>query len=216
MSHNTIKINSQKPDASGNITQTLNNLSGVSASSPTNGQYLVYSDSSDAWVAGSSTTTTASLPHVWLGEGASQAYPEGWAANNNVYFYAANPVNNITGASLASSDSYSNWYDEITIPAGTYLVQARVEGDFSSSAGVFRYIIATTISGTTTTHAASGVSSDLGNTNQNPDLAQALLVVASQATLSVQIIASGASNLTTSGMSTSQGLYGYLWIAKVG
>lgn len=46
MSHNKIKIGSAEPSVSGAIDVTLNDLSNVSASSPANDQYLVYSGSS--------------------------------------------------------------------------------------------------------------------------------------------------------------------------
>jgi hypothetical protein len=211
MSHNKIKIGTAEPDSSGAISPALNDLSNVSVS-PSEGDYLIYT--SGAWAAGSP-TTTSSIEYLWLGEGASQTYPEGWVGGNHVYFYAASPVNTAS-ITLASSDTYTNWYDEFTIPAGTYFVQCRVEGDFTASSGLFRYQVTTEISGTTTTHAASGVSADNGNTNQNPDLAQALLTVASQATLRVEIISSGSTGLATTGMTTSQALYGYLWLMKVG
>lgn len=212
MSHNKVKVGTATPDANGALSVALNDLSDVSVS-PSNNDYLVYS--SGAWSATTPTTTTTA-EHIWLGEGASQTYPEGWVATNHVYFYAATPINQISGASLASSDSFSNWYDEISIPAGTYLAQCRVMGDFTSSSGTFRYRFTTEISGTTTTHAASGVTADLGNTNQNPAQAQALVKIASAATLRVEIISSGAFNLATTGMTTNQGLYGYLWLMKVG
>lgn len=212
MSHNKLSIGTATPDATGAISVAFNDLSDVNVS-PSENDYLVYS--SGSW--GASTPTTSTIAeHIWLGEGASQTYPEGWVATNHVYFYAASPVNQISGASLASSDSFANWYDEISIPAGTYLAQTRAEGDFTSSSGTFRYQFTTEISGTTTTHAASGVSADLGNTNQNPSHAQALIKVASAATLRVEIISSGATNLATTGMTTNQGLYGYLWLMKVG
>ena len=212
MSHNKTTIGTATPDATGAIAVALNDLSDVNVS-PSENEYLVYS--SGSWSATTPTTVTTA-EHIWLGEGASQTYPEGWVATNHVYFYAASPVNQISGASLASSDSFANWYDEISIPSGTYLAQARAEGDFTSSAGVFRYRFTTEISGTTTTHAASGVSADLANTNQNPAQAQALINIASAATLRVEIISAGSSNLATTGMTTNQGLYGYLWLMKVG
>jgi hypothetical protein len=212
MSHNKVKVGTATPDATGALSVALNDLSDVSAT-PSNNDYLVYS--SGSWSATAPTTTTTA-EYIWLGEGASQTYPEGWIANRHVYFYAASPVNQISSATLASSDSFTNWYDEISIPSGTYLAQCRVEGDFTSSSGVFRYQFTTEISGTTTTHAASGVTSDLGNTNQNPAQAQALINIASAATLRVNIISAGASNLATTGMTTNQGLYGYLWLMKVG
>jgi len=212
MSHNKVKIGTATPDVTGELSVELNDLNDVNVT-PSNNDYLVYS--SGAWSATTPTTSTTA-EHIWLGEGASQTYPEGWVGGNHVYFYASTPVNEISSASLSSSDSYTDWYDEVSIPSGTYLAQCRAMGDFTSSAGVFRYRFTTEISGTTTTHAASGVSADLGNTNQNPAHAQALIKITSAATLRVEIISSGSSNLATTGMTTDQGLYGYLWLMKVG
>ena len=211
MSHNRIKVGSAEPNSSGVISPALNDLSNVNVS-PSEGDYLLYT--SGAWSSGTPASST-STKYLWLGEGASQNYPEGWVGGNHVYFYSASPVNTLS-ATLSSSDSYANWYDQFTIPAGVYFAQCRVEGDFTNSSGEFRYRLTTEISGTTTTHASSGVSSDLGNTNQNPDIAQSLINVSSQAILKVEIINSGASNLATSGMSNSHALYGYLWLMKVG
>jgi hypothetical protein len=215
MSHNKVKVGTAEANRLGEISPELNDLSNV-AGAPSDGQYLLYSSSTSSWSPGTPSGTSTTLEHIWLGEGASQTYPEGWVGGRNAYFYAASPVNNISGASLASSDSFSNWYDEITIPSGTYFVQARVEGDFTSSSGVFRYITTTTASSTTTQHAASGTSASLASTNQNPDLIQALFEISATSVLSVEILSAGSSSLATSGMTTNQAQYGYLWIAKVG
>jgi hypothetical protein len=85
-----------------------------------------------------------------------------------------------------------------------------------SRSGVFRYITTTTASSTTTQHAASGTSASLASTNQNPDLIQALFEISATSVLSVEILSAGSSSLATSGMTTNQAQYGYLWIAKVG
>lgn len=211
MSHLKVKIGTAEPDKSGTLTPVLNDLSDVNASASA-GDYLLFSGGS--WSSGAPSAST-STEYVFLGEGAAQTYPEGWVGGKHIYFYDASPTNTLS-ATLTSSDSFTNWYDEITIPAGVYLAQCRAEGDFTSSSGTFRYRFTTEISGTTTTHAASGVSADLANTNQNPDLAQALISIASQAVLRVEIISAGASSLETSSMSTNQGLYGFLFLLKVG
>jgi len=215
MSHNQSKVNSQEPNRQGVTSQALGDLSNVSSTSPTEGYYLQYDDTASEWqpkvgTAGSST----SAQHIFLGEGASQTYPETWSSGNNVYFYSSSAVNNIDGASLASSDTYSNWYDEITLPIGTYWAYCRVEGDFSASSGQFKYVFQSTptAGGATSTHAASGWSASTANTGQNPDVAQALFELDAEAVLVVNI--QNTASLGTAG--TNQGLYGFLTIVKVG
>ena len=209
MSHNKVKIGTAEPDVSGNITPSLSDLSNVSSTSPSDGQYLRYNDSSSEWEpnAGSSSSTT-SAGHIWIGEGASQTYPESWTSGNGVYFYSSStPVNTISGASISSSDSYANWYDTFTLPAGTYLIYTRVDGDFSASNGSFKY----TVNTASTDQAASGFSCDLGNTNINPAIAQSLFTIADSSATTIKI--SSTSSLGTA--STNQALYGFIFIMKV-
>jgi hypothetical protein len=209
MSHNKVKVGTAEPDVSGNIAPSLSDLSNVSSTSPSDGQYLRYNSSSSEWEpnTGSSTSTT-SAGHIWIGEGASQTYPESWASGNGVYFYSSStPVNTISGASVSSSDSYANWYDTFTLPAGTYLIYSRVNGDFSTSSGSFKY----TVNTAGTDRAASGFSCDLGNTNINPTVAQSLFTIAGSNATTIKI--SSTSNLGTA--STNQALYGFIFIMKV-
>ena len=215
MSHNVNKVNSQEPNRSGEVSQSLSDLSNVSSSSPTDGYYLQYDDSASEWqpkvgTAGADSTA----PHIFLGEGASQTYPEAWANDTNIYFYSSSPVNSIAGASVASSDTYSNWYDEFTLPSGTYWAYARVDGDFSSSSGLFKYIFKSTPTGggSEVSHAASGWSASSANTGQNPHVAQALFELSAEAKLVVNI--EDAASLGTA--STNQALYGFITIIKVG
>ena len=51
MSHNKIKVGGQSPNTNGEITVALDNLSDVSASSPSANQVLKYM--TDSWVASS-------------------------------------------------------------------------------------------------------------------------------------------------------------------
>jgi len=209
MSHNKIKIGTAEPDVSGNIAPSLSDLSNVSSTSPSDGQYLRYSSSSSEWEPNTgSSTSTSSVPTIFIGEGASQTYPEAWANNNGVYFYSSStPVNTISNATVTSSDSYANWYDTFTLPSGTYLVYARAQGDFSSSTGEFKY----TVNTNGTDRAASGFSTDLSNTNQNPTIAQALFTLSTSTSTKIEI--TGLSNGGTA--STNQALYGFIMIQKV-
>ena len=215
MSHNQNKINSQTANRQGVVTQSLGDLSDVSNSSPTEGYYLQYDDTASEWQPKVGTAgATNSAQHIWLGEGANQTYPEAWSSGNDVYFYSSSTVNNITGATISSSDSYNNWYDQITLPSGTYWAYCRVEGDFSASSGQFKYVFQSTPTGggSATTHAASGWSASTGNTGQNPDVAQALFELDAEANLVVNI--QNTASLGTA--SSNQATYGFLAIIKVG
>ena len=210
MSHNKIKVGTAEPNRAGEISPSLSDLNNVSSTAPTSGQYLKYNSTSTEWEpdAGTSTAST-SVEHIWIGEGASQTYPESWADGNGVYFYSSStPTNTITGATVTSSDSYSNWYDTFTLPAGTYLIYARAQGDFSTSSGSFKY----TVNTAGTDRAAGGFSSDLSSTNQNPAIAQALFTISGSNATIIKI--TGIASAGTA--STNQGLYGFIMIQKVG
>lgn len=209
MSHNKIKLGTAEPNRAGELSPDLSDLNNVSSTAPTSGQYLKYNSTSSEWEPDAGTSSSGStVSHIWIGEGASQTYPEAWANTNGVYFYSSStPVNTITGATVSSSDTYSNWYDTFNLPAGTYLIYARAQGDFSSSSGQFKY----TVNAGGTDQAASGFSSDLSNTNQNPAIAQALFTLSGSADVIIKI--SGLSNGGTE--STNQGLYGFIMIQKV-
>lgn len=215
MSHHQNKINNQSPNRQGQITQSLSDISDVSTDSPSDGYYLQFDNTSNEWKPqeGSSGSST-SAQHIFLGEGANQTYPESWSSGNNVYFYSSTVVNTIDGSSVASSDSYTNWYDQFTLPSGVYWAYCRVEGDFSSSSGQFKYIFQTSPSGggSATSHAASGWSASTSNTGQNPDVAQALFEISSESILKVNI--QNTSSLGT--VSSNQATYGFLAIMKVG
>lgn len=215
MTHNINKLNGVKPDIAGDISQSLGDLSDVSSDAPTDGHYLVYDDASAEWQPSAvQEGPSNSVPHIWLGEGASQTYPEAWSSGNGVYYYSTSVVNTITDASVSSTDSFSNWYDKLVLPSGTYLAYTRVEGDFSNSTGVFQYMFKSTptAGGSTVSHAASGWSASSANTSQNPEIAQALFELSAESNVVVTL--QNTSSLGTA--STNQSLYGFLFVMKVG
>ena len=216
MSHNVNKVNAQGANRAGEVSQALGDLSDVSSTSPTDGYYLQYDNSASEWQPKEVTTgSSSSAPHIWIGEGASQTYPEAWSGGNDVYFYSSStPVNTISGASVGSSDTITSWYDEFTLPAGTYWAYARVDGDFASSNGQFQYIFKSTPTGGggQVSHAASGWSASSANTGQNPHVAQSLFELSAEAVLVVNI--ANTNSLGTA--STNQALYGFITIVKVG
>jgi hypothetical protein len=99
MSHNTTQINSQSPDATGEITLPLNALSGVSASAPSANDLIVYGGAT--WGAsadliapqsargnGGNTTSESSTLHVF-----PNAYLSGTDPNRMFWEYAPTVVN---------------------------------------------------------------------------------------------------------------------------
>jgi hypothetical protein len=125
MSHNINKVNSQEPNRAGEITEALNDLSDVSASSPSSGQTLRYDGAN--WSLGT-TTTALSL----FGTGQTQAYPTGGTAlavNVDLHFYGE--AHNGAGA----TGTYTGWFDSVTLPAGSYILTAVSGITMSTSTG---------------------------------------------------------------------------------
>ena len=208
MSHNKIKVGGQEPTVNGEISVALNNLSDVSASSPSNGDFLKYNSTSGDWE-NSATASSSSVPIVFLGEGANQNYPETLASGSDVYFYAASPINTI-GATLGSSDSYSNWYDQFTLPAGDYMLQASLHGDYTGATGQAKYQFREG----SNNRGASGVNLDPSNTTgtEYPGEAISYVTLSSSTTITVRLTSVTAADSTTTGL---QGQRGYILIMKV-
>lgn len=125
MSHNTNKVNAQEPNLAGAISEALDDLSDVSASSPTTGQTLRYGGSS--WALGSPTTAMS-----LFGTGQTQAYPTGGSAiavGVDLHFYGQ--AYNGAGA----TGTYTGWFDSVTLPAGNYILTASSGITMSSSTG---------------------------------------------------------------------------------
>ena len=142
MSHNNLKLGTAEPDRVSDVTPSLSDLNNVSSTAPTDGQYLKYDTASSEWKPGAGTSgTSSSVEHIWIGEGASQTYPVTWANGGDVYFYGSTVVNTITGATVSSSPSHTNWYNTFNLPSGTYMVFARAVADFSSSSGQLQYTV---------------------------------------------------------------------------
>ena len=208
MSHNKITVASQNPDASGDISVELNNLSNVNTGTPSNNDYLKYVSASSEWQSSATAATTPGVEHIFIGEGASQTYPEAWTSGNDVYFYSSStPTNTITGATVSSSDSYTDWYDEFNLPSGSYLIYTRIQADFSSSSGYVTY----KVHDGTATVAPDGYAVASGNSSEFPQLVQTIIELSSSATVTVRLTAT--SGTTTA--STEQGLYGFILIQKV-
>ncbi len=167
MSHNKIKVADQNPDASGNITIELGNLSDVSTSGVSNNEVLKYNGSS--WDTG--VAPAGSPQYILIGQGESSDYSNSTATSlaqgHSLQIYDTNPKNTISGASFTSSN---NWISEITLPSGQYFVQCQTRVVFSAS-GYLLFNLAKTsnndeisnsaLIGDNSTSYASGVASTL-------------------------------------------------------
>lgn len=209
MSHNKIKVAGQEPSASGEISLDINNLNDVNISVPSNNDYLKYNSSTSQWEPSATATSTQNeIEHIWIGEGASVTYPENWTTNNNAYFYSSSvPENTITGATVSSSDSYSNWYDTFNLPAGSYFIYTRVQATYTSSSGYLQYRIK--YNGSTVAPRAYAVAN--GNSSEVPQLIQSIIELSSATDVTI--------NLTTVSSASSPGSnqseYGFILIQRI-
>lgn len=130
MSHNSVKVGSGEPDRQSEIGLDLNDLTDVSAASPSSGDILAWDGAN--WSASAGAAGGAQL--LFIGEGSSQAYSASGATNPatgvDAYLYDSSPINGITGASITSS---SSWVSSVTLPAGTYMIEAAVALTFSTT-----------------------------------------------------------------------------------
>lgn len=208
MSHNKIKVGGQSPNTDGDISVAINNLSDVTITSVQNGDFLKYNSTSGDWE-NNATASSSSVSILFLGEGATQTYPETLASGSDVYFYAATPINTI-GATLASSDSYSGWYDQFTLPAGDYILQASLHGDYTGATGEAKYQFREG----SNNRGASGVNLDPSNTTgtEYPGEAVSYMTLNASTTISVRLTSVTAANSTRTAL---QGQRGYILIMKV-
>ena len=135
MSHNKITVASQSPDASGNVSIDVANMSDVNVSSPADNQVLQYSTASSEW---QNQTLTLGTGLLVIGQGESDAYSNSGASSmsGDVYLYDSSPVNTL-GATITKYLA-TDWVASITLPAGTYFAQLTYRVEFSAS-GYFNF-----------------------------------------------------------------------------
>ena len=206
MSHNKIKVAGQEPDASGDITLSLDNLSDVTGT-PVSGSFLEYDGSNFNNVS----SATVSVQCIFIGEGASSSYPRTLVLNEEVCFYDTNAYNSIASSTLNQLSGSANWYESVTLPAGTFYMRGTCIGDFTSSASpnmTYRFHNGTAQTG------ATGASYDsVGSGGQYPYESTAIITLTGSTTIYLNISTVSNANSTTS---TNQSLYGHLYIMKVG
>ena len=199
MSHNKITVGGQEPNREGAVSLALDNLSNVSASSPSAGQTIAYNGAN--WVLGDKSVSLAVF-----GTGATQAYPTGGSAiasGVDLHFYGVQY--NGVGATVGAA-----WFDTFTLPAGNYTLTAVSGVTMSASGGIVTYRwydqTNTTLVGTT------------GNVGFETDTvgspAVAYLSLTSSAVLSVHCItASNVNTLASQGNRAAE--YGFITIRRL-
>ena len=78
MSHNKITVASQSPDANGNVSIDVANMSDVNISTPSDNQVLQYSTASSEW---QNQTLTLGTGLLVIGQGESNAYSNSGASS---------------------------------------------------------------------------------------------------------------------------------------
>ena len=135
MSHNKITVASQSPDANGNVSIDVSNMSDVNISTPSDNQVLQYSTASSEW---QNQTLSLGSGLLVIGQGESNAYSNSGASSmtGDVYLYDSSPVNTF-GATITKYLA-TDWVTSITLPAGNYFAQLTYRVEFSSS-GYFNF-----------------------------------------------------------------------------
>ena len=206
MSHNKITVANQSPDANGNVSVNLSDLSDVTGT-PSTGTFLEYNGTNFASVS----TASVSVQCIFIGEGGSDAYPRTLAVNEEICFYSTNPYNSITSATLNLLSGETDWYESVTLPSGTYYLRGTCVGDFTSTSSpnmTYRFHNGTSMDG------AAGASYDsVASGGKYPYEANCMFTLTSSTTVYLNINSVTSANSTTS---TNQALYGHLYIMKVG
>lgn len=212
MSHNTPKIGTATQARDGALDTSITDLTDVSGS-PADGQTLVYSSASSAFIPGS---VSASSEYMFIGRGESSAYTNTGQTGTAVptagdvwYYYDSNPTINITGASVTKVGS-THWIESITLPAGIYTIFSQHHAAFSASGylAVSWYNSATLISG------RGMIGEDLTTYGGSASNCLGWVDLTGSTTINCKIeLASNVDTITNQGNIPSE--FGYVWIRKV-
>ena len=228
MSHNKVKVGTAEPDRQGDISVSIGDMSDVSISSAANGQLLKYNGTT--W---SNAAATVDSQYIWIGQGESNAYSNtgntgAISTGDAWYVYDSSPNNSITGATITKIGA-TDWVDYITLPAGTYVVDAQFFAEWTASGylevQLFQSTNSTPSWSTSTTYVLSSAAY-IGETLGSYAISN---VITGQFTISSSDVTSGlnnirlqvkaSSNLASYDGATNQGTtpskYNYLYIQKV-
>jgi len=139
-------------------------------------------------------SASPAFPEIRIGGGAlSDDYSNSGATalnDSTLYFYDTSPVNNISGATITSSN---NWVSSVTLPSGTYILEASFALSFSASGQFsFQWYDGTSSRGT---RAQLGASLSHSTESVSP-YATLCITTATSTTFSVKST-SGSTNLNT-------------------
>jgi len=195
MSHNTTKVNSQEPSAAGVVSQALNDLSDVSASSPSADQVLIYSGGT--WGAGNG---GASGGVINIGQGESDAYSNSGAttitATDDVFFYDTSATNGISGSTI-NYVAATSWVESVELPAGDYVMWIRYGVEFSAT-GYFGFAVFD--SGNTQQSSSAVIGADTTSYHFPPSVLQFRVAPTSTTTYKIQCgFASGVDTVANQG-----------------
>jgi hypothetical protein len=190
MAHNAQSINGKSPNAAGNVTIALGDLSDVTISgTPSQGDMLQRGAS--GWTVAANPGVAAQF--IFTGAGSSVAYPVStFAVNDDLYFHAGGLINNITGATINYLSGQSGvWIESITLPIGRYSIVAQTSYEFSAS-GYLAHVL--TANGTYVSNIAA-VGSNTSVYGPAPTQMQAIIDASAETTVRCKIHA--LSNVST-------------------
>lgn len=217
MSHNKLKIGTAVPNANGELTVGLNDLSDVSAASPATDDLLQYNSSTGEW--SNAVVAGASAGYIWIGGKAndySNSPASSLAAGQTVYIWDNAPISTISGASISvtsgNTDIYQNdWVQSITLPAGKYVIRSQTSFEFSASGyGVYQIFAGSTaVSG-------YGVVGTNRGTNYGPSNSTAIAFVDISTNTTYNLEMTTSSNIETVGnQGDTPSEYGLIYIEKL-
>lgn len=205
MSHNKLTVAGQTPDPNGEITVNVEHLNDVNITSLATDQVLQYDSGSSQWI-NADTSALSGGTVLFVGDGSSTAYPTGGSAlANGVDLHFYNVVYNGVSATVGSG-----WIDSITLPAGSYLVNAVAGITFSTSNGVATY----------RWHDGTSYFGTQGNVKDDTDTigssASGYITSASSITISVQLNSTPTDVNSLAAQGNRQAEYGYIEIRYLG
>lgn len=205
MAHNKLTVAGQTPDTNGEITVNVEHLNDVNITSLATDQVLQYDSGSSQWI-NADTSALGGGTVLFVGDGSSTAYPTGGSAlasGVDLHFY--NVVYNGVSATVGSG-----WIDSITLPAGSYLVNAVAGITFSTSNGVATY----------RWHDGTSYFGTQGNVKDDTDTigssASGYITSASSITISVQLNSTPTDVNSLAAQGNRQAEYGYIEIRYLG
>jgi hypothetical protein len=214
MSHNKIKVGGQSPNTLGEVSVALDNLSSVNLGTPSSDQVLKYDGSE--WI--SSAAPPGTEAYILLGQGETAAYSTSGAStlstlNNAIHLYDTAPLNTIGGATLNEVTGVSDWYDDITLPAGNYQVTSQVRVEFSAS-GYFGFAVLSSGNSQLTAKAVIGANASTAAEGVTTTI-NSVMTLSSQTTvkLALRENASNIDSIANQGNIISE--FSYLFIKKV-